>query len=156
MAEALLGLWGMGKFRAYSAGSYPKGHVHPIALEVLHKNNIDTELLRSKSWDEFAGTDIPQLDIVITVCGQAASEVCPVWPGQPMTVHWDILDPDRKYADAESAYRGFYHTYLELETRIKQCTRLDISDLDHKTLKKRLDDIGKIQPEMYTSKTANP
>ena len=95
MAEALLNKWGRGKFRAYSAGSFPKGKVHPLAQELLEKNGFDSTAYRSKSWDEFAAADAPQMDFVLTVCDKAANEVCPVWPGQPMSAHWGVADPDR-------------------------------------------------------------
>lgn len=153
MAEALLARWGLGKFRAYSAGSFPKGQVHPVALEVLHKQNFKTDAYRSKSWDEFAGSDAPQLDFVFTVCDRAASETCPVWPGQPMTAHWGITDPDRDYPDADQEYRSFYRAYLELEARIKIFTSLPISGLNRLALQKRLDAIGKLQTEENTGKT---
>ena len=155
MAEALLARWGLGKFRAYSAGSFPKGLVHPVALEVLHKQNFKTGTFRSKSWDEFAGPDAPQMDFVFTVCDRAASETCPVWPGQPMTAHWGIEDPVREYPDAEKEYRGFYRAYLALEARIKIFTSLPISGLNHLALQKRLNEIGRINAEENTGKSVN-
>jgi protein-tyrosine-phosphatase len=155
MAEALLARWGQGKFRAYSAGSFPKGYVHPVTLEVLRKQNFKTDAFYSKSRDEFTRPGTPQLDFVFTVCDRAARETCPVWPGQPMTAHWGIADPVREYPDAEQEYRGFYRTYLELETRIKLFTSLPISGLDRLTLQKRLDDIGKIQTEENSGKIAS-
>ena len=93
MAEALLNFWGAGRFTAYSAGSHPKGEVHPLAVEVLRRNNLRVDHLRSKGWEEFANADAPPLHFVFTVCDRAAAEVCPVWPGQPMTAHWGIHDP---------------------------------------------------------------
>jgi arsenate reductase len=93
MAEVLLNFWGKGRFQAYSAGSHPKGEVHPLALDVLRRSHLPTEHLRSKSWDEFATPDAPRLDFVYTVCDSAAQEICPLWPCQPMTAHWGINDP---------------------------------------------------------------
>ena len=147
MAEALLARWGLGKFRAYSAGSYPKGRVHPTAIKILEMHNFDTSQFRSKSWDEFSGDSAPKLDFVFTVCDRAASETCPVWPGQPMTAHWGIADPDREYGSEEEESRGFLRSYLELEARIKIFTSLPIEGLDHLSLQKRLDNIGKIQQQ---------
>ena len=155
LAEALLVRWGLGKFRAFSAGSYPKGQVHPVALQVLKNHNFKTESFRSKSWNEFAGPDAPQMDFVFTVCDRAAGETCPVWPGQPMTAHWGIDDPVREYPDAEKEYRGFYLAYLELEARIKIFSSLPISGLNRLSLQKRLEEIGKIQAEENTGKTIN-
>lgn len=143
MAEALLGRWGLGKFKVYSAGSMPKGRVHPTALALLEKNNFRTDQFRSKSWEEFSGPGSTPLDFVFTVCDRAANEVCPVWPGQPMTAHWGIADPDRDYASQKEEYRGFYRAYLELDARIKIFTSLPISGLDKLTLQNHLDDIGK-------------
>ncbi len=143
MAEALMARWGMGKFKAYSAGSMPKGRVHPTALEVLQKHNFRTDQFRSKSWEEFCGAGAPALDFVFTVCDRAANEACPIWPGQPMTAHWGIADPDREYASQEEEYRGFYRAYLELEQRIKIFNSLPMSGLDRLTLQKHLDEIGK-------------
>ena len=93
MAEALLNLGGAGRFQAYSAGSHPKGEVHPLALDVLRRNHLPVEHLRSKSWEEFATTDAPRIDFVFTVCDRAAAEMCPIWSGQPRTAHWGIQDP---------------------------------------------------------------
>lgn len=155
MAEALLARWGLGKFRAYSAGSYPKGQVHPVALEVLRNQNFTTSNFRSKSWDEFSGPGSPEMDFVFTVCDRAAAETCPVWPGQPMTAHWGIEDPVRDYPDAEKEYRGFYRAYLDLEARIKIFTSLPISGLNLMALQKRLNEIGRIRPEENSGKTVN-
>jgi len=99
MAEALLQRRGMGRFRAWSAGSHPRGRVHPLALELLQSQQFKTENFRSKSWEEFTGVDAPKMDFVFTVCDRAASESCPVWPGQPVTAHWGIADPDRPDRD---------------------------------------------------------
>ena len=107
MAEALLEHWGKGRFRAYSAGSFPKGAVHPLALDLLEKAHLDTSLLRSKSWDEFAKPGAPEMDFVFTVCDQAASEVCPVWPGNPVTAHWGVPDPAASRARRPKRTRAF-------------------------------------------------
>ena len=147
MAEALLGRWGTGKFRACSAGSFPKGRVHPAAIKILEMHNFDTSIYRSKSWDEFSGDSAPKLDFVFTVCGRAAGETCPVWPGQPMTAHWGIEDPDHEYANEEEKIRGFLKAYLELEARIKIFTSLPLEGLDKLALQKRLDEIGQVQQQ---------
>jgi protein-tyrosine-phosphatase len=147
MAEALLRRWGMEKFRAYSAGSLPKGSVHPLAMELLQKEGLKTQELRSKSWDEFCGDDAPVMDIVITVCDRAASEVCPVWPGQPITAHWGVADPDRPDLNEVEQRRLFKKAYLELDHRIKIFTSLPLRKLDRLTLQKQLDGIGKALPE---------
>jgi protein-tyrosine-phosphatase len=110
MAEALMNRWGRGKFTAHSAGSHPRGSVHPIALELLQRMNFPTEGLRSKSWDEFAGPDAQSLDFVFTVCDNAAAEVCPYWPGQPMTAHWGVPDPAAVEARIlKSGWRSVQH-----------------------------------------------
>ena len=120
MAEALLRQWGGGRFRAFSAGSQPKGEVHPLALETLRRRgNHALEGFRSKSWNEFSGPDAPRLDFVFTVCGNAAKETCPLWPGQPITAHWGIDDPAAAEGSEEEKLRAFQRAYLELEARIK-------------------------------------
>jgi arsenate reductase len=118
LAEALLNHWGGGRFRGFSAGSFPKGQVHPVALELLQRINLPTERLRSKSWNEFAAADAPALDFIITVCDNAAGEACPVWPGKPMTAHWSLADPAAVtgYAAQSAAFR---ETLADLEARIK-------------------------------------
>jgi arsenate reductase len=143
LAESLLNHWGKGKFRAYSAGSYPKGHVHPMAVELLKRMNLPTQNLRSKSWDEFAAPATPRIDFILTVCDNAAGEVCPVWPGRPMTAHWGIADPAAvEGTDAEKAF-AFRKTVKELKTRIELFTSLPIASLDGMTLQSRLREIGK-------------
>lgn len=141
LAEALLTRWGGGKFRAFSAGSHPKGAVHPLALGLLQKQGLPVDGLRSKAWDEFATPGAPQLDFVFTVCDRAAAEVCPVWPGQPMTAHWGVEDPAAVTGEgAARAFRAAYHT---LEARIKLFVSLPIAKLDGMKLKQRVDEIGR-------------
>src|ERR1700691_4775946 len=143
LAESLLNTLGHGKFRAFSAGSYPKGQVHPMAVELLKRMNLPTENLRSKSWNEFAAPGAPPIDFILTVCDNAAGEVCPIWPGKPMTAHWGIADPaagEGTHADKAFAFRK---ALKELETRIKLFTSLPIASLDGMTLQSRLREIGK-------------
>jgi arsenate reductase len=147
LAESLLNTLGRGKFRAFSAGSFPNGQVHPMALEFLRRMNLPTENLRSKSWDEFAAPDAPPIDLIFTVCDNAAGEVCPIWPGKPMTAHWGIADPAAvEGSDTEKAF-AFRKALNELETRIKLLTSLPIDSLDRMTLQAKLRDIGKTGTE---------
>jgi arsenate reductase (thioredoxin) len=146
LAESLLNTLGHGKFRAFSAGSFPKGQVHPMAIELLQRMNCSSENLRSKSWNEFATPGAPPIDLIFTVCDNAAGEVCPIWPGKPMTVHWGIADPAAaEGTDAEKAF-AFRRAFRELETRIKLLTSLPIDSLDRMTLQARLHEIGKTGP----------
>ena len=143
MAEAILNRLGVGKFKAYSAGSYPKGAVNPHALTVLRKSNFEVSKLRSKSWDEFAGPGAPKLDFVFTVCDNAAKEVCPLWPGQPMTAHWGLPDPAvAEGSEAEQAL-AFADTFRMLHQRISIFVSLPFDKLSKLSLQKHLDDIGK-------------
>jgi protein-tyrosine-phosphatase len=145
MAEAILNRLGLGKFKAYSAGSFPKGAVNPHALTVLRKSNFDVSKLRSKSWDEFAGPGAPKLDFVFTVCDNAAKEVCPLWPGQPMTAHWGLPDPAAvEGTEAEQAL-AFADTFRMLYQRISIFVSLPFDKLSKLSLQKHLDDIGKTQ-----------
>jgi protein-tyrosine-phosphatase len=144
MAECAIGRWGRSNFRGYSAGSHPKGAVHPMTLELLTELNYETSGLRSKSWDEFARPDSPPLDFVFTVCDQVAGEVCPVWPGQPITAHWGVADPAAFVGPEEAKRRFFLRIYTELENRIKIFTSLRIETLDRFALEKRVREIGKI------------
>ncbi len=141
IAEAVLNRRGKGKFRAFSAGSHPRGEVHPMVLQLLEKNGLPTAGLRSKSWDEYAQPGAPAMDFIFTVCDQAAGEVCPVWPGTPMTAHWGVADPDA--ATSAEVERKIWQAYRELETRILLFTSLRLEELDRMSLKKRLDEIGK-------------
>jgi protein-tyrosine-phosphatase len=143
LAEAILNQFGNGKFRAFSAGSHPNGKVNPHALDLLQRLGIDTAGLRSKPWDEFSGPDAPELDFVFTVCDNAAGEVCPVWPGQPMTAHWGMADPaavEGTYLDKANAFR---ETFRGLERRIQMFTALPIASLDRLSLTNKIRDIGK-------------
>jgi len=144
IAEAILNRIGAGKFRAYSAGSQPKGQVNPRTIELLLSLNHDTSGLRSKSWSEFAKPGAPPLDFVFTVCDNAAGEACPVWPGQPMTAHWGVPDPaEATGSEAEIAF-AFKDTYRMLNQRLGIFTALPLRSLDQMTLQKRLREIGQI------------
>jgi arsenate reductase len=144
LAEALLNAMAGTRFNAFSAGSHPKGTVNPYAIELLQKNRLPTEGLRSKSWDEFAQPGAPQLDFVFTVCDNAAGEVCPVWPGQPMTAHWGIDDPAAVEGSDEQKRKAFFKAYTELSRRLSIFVSLPMDKLDRLALKKRLDEIGKV------------
>jgi arsenate reductase (thioredoxin) len=142
LAESLLNTLGKGRFRGFSAGSFPKGQVHPQALELLKRMNLPSEGFRSKSWDEFAAPEAPPLDFIITVCDNAAGEVCPIWPGKPMTAHWGIPDPAAvEGSDADKSV-AFRKALKELESRIKLFTQLPIASLDQMTLREKLRTIG--------------
>ena len=147
MAEVILNAIGQGRFRAFSAGSHPAGEVNPLAIELLQKNRLSTEGLRSKSWDEYAAPEAPQIDFVFTVCDNAANEVCPVWPGQPMTAHWGIPDPAAAEGTDEARRRAFFTVFNQLQRRISYFVNLPMDKLDRLTLKLRLDEIGKTSPE---------
>ena len=151
LAESLINHWGKGKFRGFSAGSHPKGAVHPIAIELLQRMSLPTEGLRSKSWDEFAAPGAPVLSFVFTVCDSAASEVCPYWPGQPMTAHWGVLDPAAVQGDDKQKWLAFRTVFRALENRIKVFASLPIASLDRIKLQQRLDSIGKNAPEADNS-----
>jgi arsenate reductase (thioredoxin) len=142
MAEALLNSLGRGRFQAYSAGSHPKGEVNPLALETLRRHQIPSENARSKSWDEFALPGAPHMDIVITVCDHAAQEVCPIWPGRPVTAHWGIADPAAVEGTRQEKTRAFENTYRELDARLQLFTQLHFEPSDELALKRRLQEIG--------------
>lgn len=143
LAEVILNSIGQGAFRAYSAGSQPAGKVNPFALELIHKSRLPVDGLRSKSWDEFAASDAPELDFVFTVCDNAASEACPAWPGQPMSAHWGIPDPAAVTGSDEDKRHAFLQAFTHLQRRISLFVSLPLMKLDKLTLQKRLDEIGK-------------
>jgi protein-tyrosine-phosphatase/DNA-binding transcriptional ArsR family regulator len=142
MAEEILNRYGQGRFKAYSAGSNHKGKVHPYALELLRNLNYVTDGLRSKSWDEFATPDAPVMDFVFTVCDDAAAEVCPSWPGQPMTAHWGVPDPAAVEGSESVKRAAFADACRMLTNRISIFTNLPLASLDHLSLRKRLEEIG--------------
>jgi len=146
LAEAILNVVGAGRFHAYSAGSHPAGTVNPLAIELLQKNRLPTDELRSKSWDEFAAPGAPQLDFVFTVCDNAAGEVCPVWPGQPMTAHWGVPDPAAAVGSDEVRRKAFFTAFNQLQNRILLFVNLPLAKLDRMAIKRSLDDIGRAQP----------
>ena len=143
MGECILNRLGRGRFRAFSAGSYPKGEVNPHTIETLKKLNYVTDELRSKSWDEFAGAGSPELQFVFTVCDQAAQEVCPLWPGQPMSAHWGIPDPAAAGGSEAERRIAFADAYRMLFNRISIFVSLPLTSLDRLALQRRLDEIGR-------------
>jgi arsenate reductase (thioredoxin) len=143
IAEAVMNRLGMGRFKAYSAGSQPRGQVHPFAMDLLRHLNYDTSNLRSKSWEEFAAPDAPQLDFVFTVCDNAANETCPVWPGQPMSAHWGLPDPSAAEGNDSERHFAFADTHRMLYQRIGIFINLPMASLDKLSLQKHLDDIGR-------------
>lgn len=140
MAEALLNHLGNGRFRTFSAGSHPTGTVNPLALSTIFKQDIPAAGLRSNSWDEFAGPDAPHMDFVITVCDNAAGEVCPAWPGQPMTAHWGVFDP--AHVAGDEAGLAFFRAFVILERRLKIFTHLNHESLDKLRLEREVRAIG--------------
>ncbi|MBI2994294.1 MAG: arsenate reductase ArsC [Gammaproteobacteria bacterium] len=147
LAEALVNYWGRGQFRGLSAGSHPKGLVHPIALQLLAHMKLPTQGLRSKDWTEFAAEGAPPLDFVFTVCDKAAAETCPVWPGQPMSAHWGVPDPAAVEGTDTQKWVAFRESFAALENRIKIFTSLPIRSLDRLKLKQQLDEIGRLRPD---------
>ena len=143
LAESLLNHWGQGKFRALSAGSFPKGQVHRLALDLLKRMNLRAEGFRSKSWDEFAAPGAPPIDFIFTVCDNAAGEVCPVWPGKPMTAHWGVPDPAH-IEDPVARALAFQEAFRLLSRRMELFANLPISSLDKMTLGGELREIGKV------------
>lgn len=146
IAETLLNQRGRARFRSFSAGSHPKGAVHTIALELLKRMNLPTTGLRSKSWEEFAAPHGPPLDFVFTVCDSAAKEVCPYWPGQPMSAHWGVPDPAVVEGSETEKWLAFREAFRLLDNRIKIFTSLPLTSLDRIKLQERLDAIGKTRP----------
>ncbi|HEV8725648.1 MAG TPA: arsenate reductase ArsC [Candidatus Binatia bacterium] len=145
MAEAMLNALGKNKFKAFSAGSHPTGSVNPFALELLEKNRLPTQGLRSKDWNEFSRPGAPFMHFVFTVCDQAAAEPCPVWPGQPMTAHWGIHDPAAVHGSDETKRKAFLKAYTELNRRILLFINLPFEQLSDLALKEKLDEIGRSQ-----------
>ena len=146
IAECVLNKLGRGRFRASSAGSFPKGEVHPYAVELLRRQAFDTEALRSKSWNEFAARGAPQLDFVFTVCDNARGEVCPIWPGQPMTAHWGMPDPAAAEGNEAERRLAFVETLRMLNNRVGAFVNLPLKSLDKLSLQKQIDEIGRDLP----------
>lgn len=142
LAEALLNAMGHGRFQAYSAGSHPKGEVHPLALDQLRASRLPADDYRSKSWSEFEGPDAPRLDFVFTVCDNAAHEVCPIWPGHPATAHWGIPDPAAVEGTEEQRRKAFQKAFLQLQTRISFFLALPLGSIDRMSLNRKLQEIG--------------
>jgi arsenate reductase len=142
IAEGLLNALGKGRFTAYSAGSQPKGSVHPLALQALANARVPTDGFRSKSWDEFAKPGAPQMDFVFTVCDQAAGEVCPFWPGQPMTAHWGLPDPAAVQGSDELRAKAFLDTLVTLRRRIELLLALPVHSLERQAMQRQVKDIG--------------
>ncbi len=153
LAEVILNHWGRGRFHAYSAGSFPKGEVHPLSLALLQSLKLPTEGLRSKSWSEFATPDSPVMDFVFTVCDQAAGEVCPVWPGNPITAHWGIPDPAAAEGSEFDRMNAFRAAYRSLDARIKLFVALPLEKLDSMALKREASRIGKVSDVAAEEKT---
>jgi arsenate reductase (thioredoxin) len=142
MAEVILNHKGAGKFKAYSAGSHPRGEVHPAALALLQQARLSTHGLRSKGWEEFSQRGAPRLDFVFTVCDNAAKELCPVWPGQPMSAHWGVPDPAAVTGNEEQITRAFRDAFVMLERRISLFISLPLKSLDSLAIKREIDRIG--------------
>lgn len=145
LAEAILRNLGAGRFQAFSAGSQPKGEVHPFALELLQNLKLDASFARSKSWEEFARPGSPKMDFVFTVCDSAANESCPVWPGQPMTAHWGIPDPAAAEGTDAEKHLAFTDAYRQLSNRISAFLALPLASIDRMSLQSRLREIGKLE-----------
>jgi arsenate reductase (thioredoxin) len=145
MAEAILNAVGQEKFKAFSAGSRPAGTINPLALELLEQNHLPTNGLRSKDWNEFSQSGAPFMHFVFTVCDQAATEPCPIWPGKPTTAHWSVRDPAAVTGSHETKRKAFLAAYTELQRRISLFVNLPIDKLSDLALKKKLDEIGRTQ-----------
>jgi protein-tyrosine-phosphatase len=143
MSEVMMNAMAKGRFIAHSAGSMPTGTVNPFAIELLQKNRLPTEGLRSKSWDEFAAAGAPPLDFVFTVCDNAAGEVCPMWPGQPVTAHWGVEDPAAIDGSEEDKRKAFFRAFTTLQRRIELFLSLPLGKLDKLSLQQRLNEIGR-------------
>lgn len=145
LAEAIMNQLGGGHFKAYSAGSHPKGEVHPLTLETLQERNFDVSALRSKSWDEFSRPDAPQMDFIFTVCDNAGGETCPLWPGHPVTAHWGFPDPAAVEGDREVRKAAFARTFREISRRLRIFLNLRFEKLDRMSLQKKLKELGEQQ-----------
>lgn len=145
VAEALMNHWGLGRFRGFSAGSFPSGKVNPYALDILKRMRVPANNPRSKSWNEFAQSGAPVMDFIITVCDSAAGEICPVWPGGPITAHWGVADPAAVIGNETAKLNAFHMAFGELENRIKLLARLPVHRMDGAQLQKQLNDIGRIR-----------
>lgn len=143
LAESILNRLGEGRFRGYSAGSHPKGEVHPLAIDLLNSIGMPINGLRSKSWDEFTRPGAPEMDFVITVCDNAAGEVCPIWPGSPVTAHWGIPDPAAVEGDEATRKNAFREAYRRLDRRIRRFTCLRVEELGRQGMKRMMDEIGR-------------
>jgi arsenate reductase len=143
LAEVLIEHWGRGRFHGFSAGSFPRGGVHPLALDLLERLRLPTADLRSKSWNEFVRPGAPVMDFVFTVCDQAADEVCPIWPGNPITAHWGVPDPAAVEGTDEQRRQAFRNVHRQLESRIKLFVALPIDKLDRMSIQRRAEEIGK-------------
>ena len=143
LAEVLIEHWGRGRFHGFSAGSFPRGSVHPLALDLLERLRLPTADLRSKSWNEFVRPGAPVMDFVFTVCDQAADEVCPIWPGDPITAHWGVPDPAAVEGTDEQRRQAFRNAHRQLESRIKLFVALPIDKLDRMSIQRRAEEIGK-------------
>jgi arsenate reductase len=146
MAEALLNILGAGRLRAYSAGSHPAGKVNPLAVEQVQAIGYPLENLRSKSWDEFAQPGAPHMDFIITVCDNAAGEICPVWPGQPISAHWGFEDPAAATGSLEERRRVFEHVFRQIKTRVERLLNLPLETMDKTSLQKEMRAIGDAPP----------
>jgi arsenate reductase (thioredoxin) len=144
LAEAYLNSAGSGRFRGYSAGSHPTGKVNPLAIELLQRNRIPTDGLRSKAWDEFAQPGAPRLDFVFTVCDSAAGETCPVWPGQPITAHWGVADPAAVQGSDQDKRKAFLAAFNQLSTRIRLLLSLPFEKLERQALQQKVREIGRV------------
>lgn len=147
IAETIMNRLGAGKFKGFSAGSKPRGEIHPVALHMLQNQNYDVSQLRSKSWEEFADPSGPQMDFVFTVCDNAANETCPVWPGQPMSAHWGVPDPASVDGSEAELYAAFADTHRMMYQRISIFVNLPMNSLDKLSLQKHLQDIGQMSTE---------
>jgi arsenate reductase (thioredoxin) len=149
LAEAYLNNAGKGRYKAYSAGSHPAGTVNPFAVELLERNRLSTAGLRSKNWEEFARPGAPAIDLILTVCDNAAGETCPLWPGHPITAHWVVADPAAVQGSDEDKRKAFRTAFSELSARINHLLELPIEKIDRHTLKAKLDAIGKSKREQH-------